>query len=177
MKSIAELRADRLRAGLSQRRVAEAMGTTQSALSRAEREGNPTQSFLRRYEDALSGLTVLDPADNPAASASDSVLEIATMRMIAGDIARRHHVAELYIYGSVARGEARPDSDVDLLYRMEPGAPRGMTAMRALSDDLSAALGRKVSLTSYDSLLRHAADSRASRRFLDHIRPDLVKVA
>lgn len=40
-------------------------------------------------------------------------------------VARRHGVARLRVFGSVARGEARPDSDVDFVVELEPGADRG----------------------------------------------------
>ncbi|WP_291533155.1 helix-turn-helix domain-containing protein, partial [Bifidobacterium sp. UBA6881] len=56
MSIIEELRQQRSRLGLSQTQVAATMGTTQSALSRAERGGNPTQDFLQRYSDALQAL-------------------------------------------------------------------------------------------------------------------------
>lgn len=53
MNLIDKLRQQRIRLGLSQQAVAQAMGTTQSALARAERGGNPTQNFLQRYREAL----------------------------------------------------------------------------------------------------------------------------
>ncbi|RSX56694.1 nucleotidyltransferase domain-containing protein [Bifidobacterium samirii] len=166
MRSIGELREERMRLNLSQSSVARAMHTTQSALSRAERDGNPTQSFLSRYEDALKAL-----------GPGESVLEVAMLRLLVGDVVKRHHVAELYVYGSVARGEAHADSDVDLLYRLEHGSAYTMADVAYLREDLESALGRTVSLTSYDSLIRDARRSRAGRRFLDHITPDLVRVA
>jgi uncharacterized protein len=36
-------------------------------------------------------------------------------------IAAKHGACNLRVFGSVARGEARPDSDVDFLVDMEPG--------------------------------------------------------
>ena len=36
-------------------------------------------------------------------------------------IAARHGARNVRVFGSVARGEARPDSDVDFLVDMEPG--------------------------------------------------------
>lgn len=57
MSMIEELKQRRLQLKLSQDQVAATMGTTQSALSRAERGGNPTQDFLQRYDDALRSLS------------------------------------------------------------------------------------------------------------------------
>ena len=190
MKSIDELREERVRSHISQSAAAQSMGTTQSALSRAEREGNPTQDFLQRYERALAALISDNPSNsatnagsdtanigNPSPASSGSPLEIATLKLIVARLAERHHIDEMYVYGSVARGDARPDSDVDLIYRLKPGASYSIMEKQQLVDDLESLLRRKVSLISYDSLLRHAKRSRSSKRFLDHITPDLIKVA
>jgi len=38
-----------------------------------------------------------------------------------GEIAAKHGARNVRVFGSVARGDARPDSDVDFLVDMEPG--------------------------------------------------------
>jgi predicted nucleotidyltransferase len=38
------------------------------------------------------------------------------------EICRRHQVRELSVFGSAARGDMRPDSDIDLLVDFLPGA-------------------------------------------------------
>lgn len=37
------------------------------------------------------------------------------------EVARRHGVVRLRVFGSWARGDARGDSDLDLLVKLEPG--------------------------------------------------------
>ena len=63
------------------------------------------------------------------------------------EICRRWRVAELSLFGSVARGEAGPDSDVDLLYAFEPDALVGWEIVE-LEDELSELFGRRVDLVS-----------------------------
>ena len=41
------------------------------------------------------------------------------------DICRRYQIVEMAIFGSAARGEAGPDSDVDILVEFAPGVVRG----------------------------------------------------
>lgn len=41
------------------------------------------------------------------------------------EVCERYGVEELAVFGSVARGEASADSDVDLLYVLAPGARLG----------------------------------------------------
>jgi predicted nucleotidyltransferase len=42
------------------------------------------------------------------------------------DLCRRYHVAKLELFGSRAKGTARPDSDVDLLVTFEEGQTPGL---------------------------------------------------
>lgn len=70
-----------------------------------------------------------------------------------GEICRRYGVARLEVFGSVSRGDARPDSDVDVLYELAPGARLGWE-IEDLSDELSDALGRAVDLVSRRALHR-----------------------
>ena len=46
------------------------------------------------------------------------------------------------IFGSMARGEAGPDSDVDILVNLNPG--RSLLDIVAIKQDLEDLLGRKV---------------------------------
>lgn len=68
-----------------------------------------------------------------------------------GEICHRYGVARLEVFGSVSRGEARPDSDIDVLYELNPGARLGW-AIENLADELSEALGRPVDLVSRRAL-------------------------
>lgn len=196
MRMIEELKQRRLQLKLSQDQVAATMGTTQSALSRAERGGNPTQDFLQRYDDALRSLAASgtggtgDPSGNGSkgsngnmsvetsnGNARSSTVEIATIRFIIGKIARKYGLSEVYVYGSTARGEADADSDIDLLYRSAAGSRLNMMRRESLQRELEDAFRREVSLTSLDSLQHNAQRSRASRRFYQHIQPDMIRVA
>ena len=196
MSMIEELKQRRLQLKLSQDQVAATMGTTQSALSRAERGGNPTQDFLQRYDDALRSLSASgsggtgDPSGNGSKGsngnmsvetrsedARNSTVEIATIRFTIGKIARKYGLSEVYVYGSTARGEADTDSDIDLLYRSAAGSRLNMMRRESLQRELEDAFRREVSLTSLDSLQHNAQRSRASRRFYQHIQPDMIRVA
>jgi predicted nucleotidyltransferase len=51
-----------------------------------------------------------------------------------------------------ARGEAGPDSDVDILVDLEPGNPSGMFEYVRLQIDVGELLGRKVDLVERKAL-------------------------
>src|SRR2546430_14263348 len=57
-------------------------------------------------------------------------------------VARRHGASNVRVFGSVARGEASPDSDVGFLVDMEPG--RSLLDLGGLLMDLQELLGRRA---------------------------------
>ncbi len=61
------------------------------------------------------------------------------------DLCRHHHVAKLGLFGSRARGTARPDSDVDLLVTFEECRTPGL-AFVALAEALESIFRRRVDL-------------------------------
>jgi len=68
------------------------------------------------------------------------------------ELLKRFHVRSLSVFGSVARGEAGPDSDIDLLVDFEPGARIGLFAFARLQRSLEELLGTKVDLVTPDAL-------------------------
>lgn len=67
------------------------------------------------------------------------------------EVCSRYGVSRLEVFGSVSRGEANPNSDVDVLYELLPGARLGWN-IEKLADELAALLGRPVDLVSRNSL-------------------------
>lgn len=74
-------------------------------------------------------------------------------------IARRRGVTRLYVFGSVARGDAGPTSDVDLLVEFEPG--RSLLDQVHLIDELGRLLDTRIDVVARGGLLdrdRHILD-------------------
>ena len=68
------------------------------------------------------------------------------------NLCRRYQVRELSVFGSAARGEMRPDSDIDLLVEFLADAQVDLVDFAGLMLDLSRLLGRKVDLVSKNGL-------------------------
>ena len=78
--------------------------------------------------------------------------EIAAKRDEIHALARGHNAERLWVFGSCARREERPDSDVDVLVKFSGGI--GLVEYVRFERELSHLLGRKVELTVNTVLLR-----------------------
>ena len=67
-------------------------------------------------------------------------------------IARRHKAEKLWVFGSCARKEERPDSDVDLLVKFSGGI--GVFELFDFEGEISNEVGRKVDLINVTALDR-----------------------
>ncbi len=65
-------------------------------------------------------------------------------------LAAKYGVSQVRVFGSVARGEARPDSDIDFLVSFPPD--RSIFDLVGLWLDLKELLGREVDLSTDTSL-------------------------
>lgn len=72
-------------------------------------------------------------------------------------IAAKHGAHNVRVIGSVARGEAHPDSDVDFLVELE--ANRSLLDHAALMLELAALLGRKVDVATEKGIRPHIREN------------------
>jgi uncharacterized protein len=95
-----------------------------------------------------------------AMSTSEKILTI--LREQRTTLSQRYPIRRMALFGSWARGDAREDSDVDILVEVDPSI--GLRFVE-LGDELERALGRRVDLVS----------RRAIRAELwDRIEPELI---
>lgn len=73
-------------------------------------------------------------------------------------IVARHRGREVALFGSVARGDASPESDIDLLVTFEQGA--SLFDLVRIERELEALLGRPVDVVSSAALLDEDHDIR-----------------
>lgn len=66
--------------------------------------------------------------------------------------AARHHVARIHLFGSAARGELRPESDVDIAIEFHPGEHVGLFEMVDMQTELAEQFGRPVDIGTLRSM-------------------------
>ena len=82
-------------------------------------------------------------------------------------VARKYNLPAVYLFGSYARGDATPDSDVDLLVDTSGSKLRGLD-FGGLYNDLQSALGLSVDLVTLASLER-PTDRRGQLHFRETV--------
>ena len=68
---------------------------------------------------------------------------------------RQRGVARAALFGSVARGEARPGSDIDVMVEFSPDAAISVWAYVGLKDLIQGFFGERVDVVSRNGLNRH----------------------
>ena len=81
---------------------------------------------------------------------SEKIYTLNEIKEIIFPIAVQHGVERVYLFGSYARGEATPQSDLD--FRIDKGAIKGLIALGGLYNDLSANFDKDLDLLTTGSL-------------------------
>lgn len=71
------------------------------------------------------------------------------------DFCRRHHIRKLSLFGSVLRGDFRPDSDVDVLVEFESGHVPGSIRLGGMTREPSELLGHEVDIRTSEDLSQY----------------------
>jgi|AACY02.3.fsa_nt_gi Predicted nucleotidyltransferases len=111
-------------------------GRTQAQVAR---ELGITQPAVSQLIKGASRVSALDPSEALAAAAP-----------VIKDVAESLGFTDVAVFGSLARGQAGPESDIDLLVRPPEGAIVG--DLERLRSILSTLLAREVDVVSYGGL-------------------------
>ena len=155
------LRRARLRAGLSQDQLARAAGVTQSVISAYESgRRQPALPTLARLVEASGARLTVDlqvpEAAGPAVLTGPRGRVLREHRDDVLRIAAEHGVSGVRVFGSVARGQDGPGSDVDLLVDLPAGT--GLLGLARLQAALEAVLGGPVDVVPADALRPRVRD-------------------
>ncbi|MFZ6991453.1 helix-turn-helix domain-containing protein [Curtobacterium sp. RRHDQ66] len=151
------IRDARLRAELTQVQLAKRAGVTQSVISTYENgRREPSLAALQRLLFAAGFLTVIDL--EPVADPPPLRERVAAARLELLEAITRLGGMNPRLFGSVARGEDGPDSDVDLMVDLRPGL--GIFALMRIQDAAEQVLGVRVDVVAAagmsEDVVRHA---------------------
>lgn len=160
---VEELDRARRARGESKADVARGAGLGEPAVRRLLSGGhaNPTIKTLEAVAEHLGLRLALER--QPGAPTPPTLAALRARADAIERIVEAHGGCNVRVFGSVARGEARPGSDVDLLIDVEPGT--GLVELGAMEDDLEHELGRRVDVvTSGHGRMRHIHDEAVPLR-------------
>lgn len=152
----------RRRAGLTQAALARRAGTSQPAVARYE-SGSVSPSvrtldrLLRAAGHQLS--ITATPSGAHVDLSGDRMRRLRSLRPEIEKAAKRAHARNVRVFGSVARGEDRPESDIDLLVDA-PVEAEGILPLIGLQRELHELLGERVDVST-PALLKPAVAARA----------------
>ena len=163
----AVLRNARRQARLSQTDLARRAHVAQSVVSAYESgRREPAFSTLARLVAATGHQLVVDlePDGRSRPGLPDSPLgrRLRRRRTAVLETTQRHGASNVRVFGSVARGEDGPDSDIDLVVDLAPGT--GLVGLATLERELASVLGTSVDVAPSDSLrpaVRDAIEAEA----------------
>ncbi len=149
------LKRARVGAQLSQTDVARRAGVAQSVVSAYESgRREPSVSTLERLVQATGHRLVLDLELSrdykPGLPSTPLGRRLRQHRRSVITCAARHGASNVRVFGSTARGEDQPESDVDLVVDLDRKA--GLFELEALRRELSEILGVSVDVVPSDSL-------------------------
>jgi predicted nucleotidyltransferase len=90
------------------------------------------------------------------------IMSYSQMAQQIADYLKTQPVKKAWLFGSFARGEETPESDVDVLVEFDRSQPIGLFRYAQMHLDMEDLLGRKVDLVE-DGMLRPAAALTANR--------------
>ena len=94
----------------------------------------------------------------------EKIYSLDEIKCIAYPIALRSGIAALYLFGSYARGEATPYSDIDFL--VDRGSLADLLELGGLVSDLEDAFDKKIDVLTMQMLSKPFLDSIQSEKIL-----------
>lgn len=160
------------------------MATEAQKRASAKYDKANTKSVLLKFNTTNDAdiLTMLDEVENRQGyikelirndiKGSGEILSIDSIRRLIQPVIKKFGISKVFLFGSYARGEATPQSDIDLVIE---GCNNGsLFDFIDLKDSLSKAVGKSV-----DVVERRAVEENTSRsgvRFRSHIERDQVLI-
>lgn len=90
-------------------------------------------------------------------------------------VAKKYRLKAVYLFGSYARGDARDDSDIDILVDYDGSAITGLFSLGGLYNDLSDSVGKEIDMVTTQALEQENT-KRTSPMFIDAVTTERVQI-
>ena len=97
-------------------------------------------------------------------------IPVNALRYLILPVVKKNDIKAVYLFGSYARGEATPESDIDLL--IDGGNIHTIAEYFSVVSQFEKALGKKIDVVMAEAAYQD--NSRAGKRFMEHFQRDKV---
>jgi len=160
-----DLKALRKGNGMTQTQLGLVCGMNKSQISRMENGQLGSQETIERYLDALGYELKYTAVKRHEVPVSDNVRIIETLKSYVINNAGRYGILRIGIFGSYARGEQSPQSDIDICIQLEKPSLFKLSTIR---EDLICIFKKDVDLISLGS--------RMTDEFYEQLSKDVIYV-
>ncbi len=144
-------------AGLTQRDLAALAGTSQPAVARYESGRVSPRAATRDRLLAACGYQLVPTIERRTLGRGPIGSRLLAQRAEVKRAAARHGLNRVRVFGSVARGEDRTNSDLDLLVSLQAG--RTLLDLAGAKEELEELLGVSVDIATQEMLKPHVRAS------------------
>ena len=124
----------------------------EAMLAAARRRAKQHNRTLTNYIESILQRDLKADAADVAATAQPMVSRVLRTLRTHQAALERMGVVHAAIFGSVARGEERPDSDIDIVIEVDPSVVRSIFGYGGIQQALEEWIGRPVDLAGKDRL-------------------------
>lgn len=103
------------------------------------------------------------------AKTNQRIYTLAEIRALAAPVAARYGLQAVYLFGSYARGEATPDSDIDI--HIKKGEAQSAIALASFYCDLEDVLGKSLDILTDNMISQAFGDKIRDEEVLLYVRP------
>lgn len=142
------------------------------ALVDAIRGGNSREREIARKELKMRFSSAEEATSNQLVNDQDKLViggSLVVSRTALKKLAQRYHIRRLALFGSAARGQLNPDSDIDLLAEFENGKAPSLGGMVKINDDFVTLFGGRKVNVSTPAILKNPYRQRAIERDIEEL--------
>ena len=133
---------------------------------------NNDADILQKFEEVENRQGYIKNLIRRDLRGNNNILSQDSIRLLIRPVAKKYNIDKIYLFGSYARGDATPESDVDLM--IEGGVFEGFQGYQQLCAAFQQALEKETDVAEYEAVKRN--QTRSGRRFRDHFEKDKVLV-
>ena len=158
-----DVKAARKARGMTQEQVGILAGMSKSQVSRMEKGTLGSPETFQRVLSAMGYRMVVSLEDVRTSKCQDRSFILSLLKVYYSYIKEKYGIERIGLFGSFARNEAKPDSDVDILISLKQP---NLFTYGMIAQQLETVFGRHVDLISEKAILKDSFRARVEKEVI-----------